>query len=168
MTTTEIKALWHTLPLGSENDLPALEAQIERQPATWQAVGEFLLKADLGALPLGRNEIGEGAYANVSEYETKLENLYELHRQYIDVQLTASGSEWVYVADKRRALRPQGPFDEAADCQLFGDAEGARQVLVSRESIQIFFPTDAHKPCMAVDGRPVKVRKICVKVPCFG
>ncbi len=166
MTTTEIKALWRTLPLGEENDLQQLDAQIERRPETWKAVARFLQQADLDALPLGRNEIGAGAYANVSEYETKTANLFELHRQYIDVQVLASGSEWVYVAAKENALQPQGSFDEAGDCILYADATDVRRVAVSRESIQLFFPSDAHKPCMAVDGKPVPVRKICVKAPC--
>ena len=167
MTTTEIKALWRTLPLGKENDLLAMDVQIERRPEAWEAVARFLQEADLDALPLGRNEIGAGAYANVSEYETKTANLFELHRQYIDVQILASGREWVYVADKQNASEPQGSFDEAGDYILYADATDVRRVVVSRESIQLFFPSDAHKPCMAVDGKPASVRKICVKVPYF-
>lgn len=165
MTTDEIKTLWHSLPLSKDNDLSKLDAQIELNPKVWEAVAAFLKEKDLNALPLGRNEIGEGAFANVAEYETKLQNMYELHRRYIDVQLLAYGSEAVFVADKDQAREPQGDFNEANDYILFANADGARCVTVSPESYQMFYPSDAHKPSMAVDGRPQRVRKVCVKVP---
>lgn len=165
MNTEDIKALWRTLPLAKDNDLRKLDEQIECSPQTWQAVAEWLQKTDLNALPLGRNEIGEGAYANVAEYETKLANVYELHRRYIDVQLLARGEEAVYVADKDEAQEPQGEFNVEGDCILFADALNARCVVVSPTSYQLFFPSDAHKPCMAVDGKSQPVRKICVKIP---
>lgn len=107
MNISDIKALWRTLPLAKDNDLQKLDEQIERNPQTWQAVAQWLQKTDLNALPLGRNEIGEGAYANVAEYETRLANVYELHRRYIDVQLLARGEEAVYVAEKAMHLNPR-------------------------------------------------------------
>lgn len=165
MNVTEIKALWRTLPLADDNDLSKLDAQIERTPGVWEAVAEFLKEKDMKALPLGRNEIGEGAFANVAEYETKLQNMYELHRRYIDVQLLAYGREAVFVADKGQAREPQGEFNEEGDFILYADAACARQVMVSPESYQVFYPSDAHKPCMAVDGCPQPVRKVCVKIP---
>lgn len=165
MTTTEIKALWRTLPLAKDNDLCKLDVQIERNPAAWEAVALFLKEQDLNALPLGRNEIGDGAFANVAEYETKLQNVYELHRKYIDVQLLTRGSEVVFVADKEQAREPQGEFNEEGDFILYADADNARRMLVSPDSYQVFYPSDAHKPCMAVDGQPQPVRKVCVKVP---
>lgn len=165
MNTSDIKALWRTLPVAKDNDLQKLDEQIERRPQMWLAVAEWLQKTDLNALPLGRNEIGEGAYANVAEYETKLANVYELHRRYIDVQLLGRGEEAVYVANKEDALEPQGEFNVEGDCILYADADNARQVVVSPASYQLFFPSDAHKPCMAVAGKPQPVRKVCVKVP---
>ena len=168
MTTTEIKALWRTLPLAKDNDLCKLDAQIERNPDVWEAVAVFLKEKDLNALPLGRNEIGEGAFANVAEYETKLKNVYELHRQYIDVQLLARGCEVVFVADKEQAREPQGEFNVEGDFVLYANADNARCVMVSPESYQLFYPSDAHKPCMAADGCPQPVRKVCVKIPYAG
>jgi len=165
MNVTEIKALWRTLPLAGDNDLSKLDAQIERTPDAWEAVAVFLKENDMKALPLGRNEIGEGAFANVAEYETKLQNMYELHRRYIDVQLLTYGREAVFVADKGQAREPQGEFNEEGDFILYADAAGARQVVVSSESYQVFYPSDAHKPCMAVEGCPQPVRKVCVKIP---
>ena len=165
MTTQEIKSLWRSLPLSPANDLAALDRQIEKNPKAWQAVALFLKKADLAALPLGRNEIGEGCFANVQEYETKTASKYELHRRYIDVQLLASGRETVFVADKDMGREPQGEFDVEGDFVLFARADNAREVEVSPESWLVLYPTDAHMPCMAVDGLPSPVRKIVVKIP---
>ena len=165
MKTSEIKALWRTLPLAKENNLSQLDEQIEKNPQPWEAVARFLQTTDLNALPLGRNEIGEGAFANVAEYETKLQNVYELHHKYIDVQLLARGEEWLYAADVADACEPQGDFNEEGDFILYNSANGARCLVVSPASYQILYPSDAHKPSMAVDGKPLPVRKVCVKIP---
>lgn len=165
MTTSEIKALWRTLPLAKDNQLSKLDEQIERNPKVWEAVARFLQTKDLNALPLGRNEIGEGAFANVAEYETKLQNVFELHHAYIDVQLLARGEEWLYAADVADACEPQGDFNEEGDYILYATANHPRCLLVSPASYQILYPSDAHKPCMAVDDKPAPVRKVCVKIP---
>ena len=165
MTPDETKALWRTLPMAKDNDWRKIDAQIELNPKAWEAVALFLKEKDMNALPLGRNEIGYGAFANVAEYETKAENVFELHRRYIDVQLMARGSEVVVVADKEQAREPQGDFNEEGDFILFADAENTRRVVVSADSYQAFFPSDAHKPCIAPDGLPRPVRKVCIKIP---
>ena len=165
MTTSEIKALWRTLPLSMDNNMDKLDNQIELNPAAWEAVAVFLKEKDLDALPIGRNEIGNGAYANVAEYETKLHNVFELHRKYIDVQLLTRGCEAVFVADKELAKEPQGEFNEEGDYILYCKADNAHQVVVSPTSYQVFYPSDAHKPSMALDGSPQPVRKVCVKIP---
>lgn len=91
--------------------------------------------------------------------------MYELHRKYIDVQLLTCGREVVFVADKDDANEAQGEFNVEGDFILYADAYNARQVVVSSDSYQVFYPSDAHKPCMAVDGCPQPVRKVCVKIP---
>jgi len=165
MEISDIKALWRTLPLASENDFGKLDEQVEKNPAVWEAVARFLQRNDLDELPLGRNEIGEGAFANVQAYETKLQSKYELHRRYIDVQLLTSGQELVYMAPKENGVEPQGEFDVDNDFILFASAKDACAVRVSPQSYLILFPSDAHMPCMAIDGCPAAVRKIVVKIP---
>ena len=165
MNTEDIKVLWRTLPLAKENDFAKLDEQIEKCPKLWQTVAQWLRTTDLNALPLGRNEIGEGAYANVAEYETRLQSKYELHRRYIDVQLLARGEEIVFVAPKEDGIDPLGEFDVEKDCILFASARNACGVRVAPDSYLALYPSDAHMPCMAVDGRPAPVRKIVVKIP---
>ena len=168
MNASEVKALWRQLPLSAANDLRQLDEQVERAPEVWQAVACFLQRTDLDTLPLGRNEIGEGAFANVQEYETKTVSKYELHRRYIDVQLLCRGRELVYVAPVAQAREPQGEFDEAKDFILYATATDPRAVEVSPSNYLVLYPSDAHMPCMAIDGKPEPVRKIVVKIPYAG
>ncbi len=161
----EVKALWRSLPLAEENNLEQMDRQIESSPQVWQCVAQFLKEANLDTLPPGRNEIGEGAFCNVQEYETRLQSKYELHRRYIDVQLLTRGEELVWMAPKESALEPQGQFDQEADFILFQTARQATAVKVTPHSWLILFPTDAHMPCMAIDGKSREVRKIVVKIP---
>ncbi len=165
MNTENIKTLWRSLPLSAENDLDKMDEQIEKSPKTWEAVACFLLEKDLDALPLGRNEIGEGAFANVQEYETKLQSKFELHRRYIDVQLLSRGEELVFVTPKEEAREPQAEFDEANDFILYASATTMKKVKVSPEDYLILYPSDAHQPCMAIDEQSKPVRKIVVKIP---
>ena len=165
MENENIKKAWRQLPLSADNNFDQLDKQIEKNPKAWLCVAEFLQKTDLSALPLGRNEIGEGCFANVQEYETKLQSVYELHRRYIDVQLLTRGEEIVFVAPKEQATEPQGEFNVENDFILYASAKDAVQRRVSLASYQVLFPSDAHMPCMAIDGAPAGVRKICVKIP---
>ena len=165
MTITDIQALWRTLPLSAANDFSKLDEQITRAPQLWLAVARFLKEQDLSALPLGRNEIREGAYCNVQEYETKTESKFEAHRRYIDVQLLISGEEYVWVAPLSACSAPQGPFDDANDFVLYASAEGAQPVKITLGSWLILYPSDAHMPCMTIGHVPQMVRKVVVKIP---
>lgn len=162
---SDIKQVWHLMPLGEGNDLLQMDIQISRNPQLWECVAQWLEESNLSQLPLGRNEIGEGAFANVAEYETKLENVFEAHRQYIDVQLLCYGEEIAEVAPLEQATGKQGPYNAEGDYVLYAEANEYVSRLISPESWQLFFPSEAHKPCMAVDGNPTNVRKICIKIP---
>ena len=164
MTITDIQALWRTLPLSAANDFSKLDEQISRAPQMWLAVAHFLKKQDLSTLPMGRNEIGEGVYCNVQEYETKKESKFEVHRRYIDIQLLVSGEEYVWVAPLSACGDLQGPFDDVNDFALYASAVGAQPVKVTPESWLILYPCDAHKPCMTIGPDPQKVRKVVVKI----
>lgn len=161
----DIKRIWHSMPLGEGNDLQQMDKQIDQNPRLWEHVAKWIKHTELGFLPIGRNEIGEGAFANVAEYETKLQNVFEAHCQYIDVQLLCSGEEIAEVAPLDQAKGKKGAYNADGDCVLFAEADGSIARLISPSSWQLFFPNEAHKPCMAIDGKPGAVRKICIKIP---
>ena len=156
----------NTLPLSPAIDKAELEAQVSANPRQWEAAVEFLKNNDLMTLASGRHEItDDGVYANVQEYESKIESSYEAHREYVDIQCVVSGEEYIYVADIADVNEPQGEFDVKKDIQFFRSADNSRKVLTDKDNYVILFPKDAHQPCMAIDGKPGHIRKIVVKVP---
>jgi YhcH/YjgK/YiaL family protein len=70
--------------------------------------------------PLGRVDIdGPGLYISIAEYETasKAPTFLEVHRKYVDIQMTLSGEEllgWTTNA----SFPVDKPYDEAKDCEF--------------------------------------------------
>ena len=157
---------WKALPLNPDTNAALLEEQVAANPAQWQAVYDFLTGNDLAALAVGRHEIVPGgAYANVQEYQTKTEGVFEAHRDFIDVQIVVSGEEVIGVADLADALDCTLEYDKDRDCVLYASASKIRKLDVDSTSWCIFFPSDLHQPGMARDGVPSPVKKVVVKIP---
>ena len=130
--------------------LPHLEKYVE------------LLKEITLDTPLGKTELDHGAFYSVSDTKLckKEERLFEYHRKFIDIQFVVNGVEGMEYADIN-AL-PEGSFNEGSDIG-FTDGEGTPLSLNSGD-FAVFFPEDAHKPCI---GEGV-VRKVVVKIPVKG
>jgi YhcH/YjgK/YiaL family protein len=115
--------------------------------------------------PDGRYEIdGDRLYCLVQRYTTRPPekcNL-EAHRRYIDIQLIVSGEELIRVAPAGGLELRQG-YDPGSDKALFHPREGMSSVRLPALSFALFFPQDAHMPCMQADG-PAEVHKAVVKV----
>ena len=164
--SSDCSKAWKSLPLHADTDAAQLENQIAANPAQWQAVYDFLTGNDLAALAVGRHEIvPDGAYANVQEYQTKTEGVFEAHRDYIDIQIVVSGEEVIDVADLAAALDCTQEYDKARDCVLYASASEFRCLEADSTAWFIFFPSDLHRPGMARNGEPSPVKKIVVKIP---
>lgn len=162
----EESKLLEALPLSSKSNKCELERQIRKNLPQWKAAVEFLKGNDLMNLSLGRHEITfDGVYANVEEYASKTESVFEAHRKYIDIQCVVLGREYIYVTDISKVSEPLTAFDERKDIQFFKSADGYDKVLADKDNFVALFPSDAHQPCMAFDGKPCKIRKVVVKVP---
>jgi biofilm protein TabA len=114
----------------------------------------------------GTHAIGAGCEARVMTYLTAGadEKRWESHRRYIDIQYVVRGMERMDVSDIAR-LRAPTPYNDAEDVMFYGAvADGAHQLFVGAGEFTIFFPTDGHRPSIAV-GAPAEVRKIVIKVP---
>ena len=125
---------------------------------------EFLRRPDLNQLACGRYEIdGSNCWAMVQEAKLKPcaeENRFEVHREFIDIQMPISGEETF--GSIKPTLETLAKFDGKRDCVLF-QAKGDIRTLKPRE-IAIFFPeTGAHAPCMSLTG-PRTIRKVVIKV----
>ena len=129
---------------------------------------EWLKTQDLDNLPSQKYYIdGDYMYANLQEYATKEDALYEAHRKYIDIQYMIKGEELVGVCD-REICKDEVRYEEASDIEFMScDSDNNWQTLRSGEFL-VLFPNDAHKPSITpkehFDMKNI-VKKIVVKVP---
>ena len=125
---------------------------------------QFLREQNPSELEIGRITLdGNRLFALVQEYPTRPEPdcFWEAHRKYIDVQFLAGGVEDVGYA-KLEELKIIQPYDATKDMTKL-DGNGITLTLKAG-SFAIFFPHDAHKPCMASGGKSGPVKKVVVKV----
>jgi YhcH/YjgK/YiaL family protein len=123
----------------------------------------FLQQADLSSFPLGKYPIdGDHVYMMVSEYTTKSlsDARWEAHREYADIQLLLAGREKIGYAPLD-SMKVTETYNAAKDI-LFLTGEG-EYVSLRPGTFAVFFPHDAHQPCMAT-GTPQPVKKVVVKV----
>lgn len=124
---------------------------------------EYLAQNDFAGLAPGRFDIdGDCLFALVQRYETKPpeQGVWEAHRRYIDVQFVAAGVERMGYAPIE-SLTVTQPYADDKDFELL--AGNGDFVTVSIGMFTVFFPQDAHMPCLAC-GQPAPVVKVVVKV----
>ncbi|MDR3181923.1 MAG: YhcH/YjgK/YiaL family protein [Planctomycetaceae bacterium] len=117
------------------------------------------------ALPDGEYLLdGKKIFARVQTYETKPEKdcRIESHREYIDVQIVLSGSEYIDVFSQTDSPEPE--YDVKADVQFY-DIAGERFVRYSAlpDYFALFFPQDAHRPQIQ-NLTPQRVKKLVIKI----
>jgi biofilm protein TabA len=126
------------------------------------AAFEFLRRADLAELPLGRYEIdGQRVFALVEQASGRGAEgaRLEVHRRHIDIQVSLDGREqigWRALADCRAI---DSPYSEDRDIAFFFDRP-AVWLPLAKGQFMIFFPDDAHAP-LAADG---PLHKVVVKL----
>jgi len=123
---------------------------------------ELLCDPSVQALPDGRHELdGERIVALPQGYTTKAvaDGRLEAHRKYIDIQFIVSGEERMGWAPLEGL---NGSFDESKDLGFYDGAFD--MVSVSAGMFAVFYPHDAHAPCLDPKSGFCRVRKIVVKV----
>jgi len=124
---------------------------------------KFLEKNNFLDVNIGRYEFSNGIYFMVQEYKTKTirESFWEAHRRYIDVQYVIRGAERMGYANIRN-LEISQEYMEDKDCLILsGDGDF---FTVYTGNFAIFYPEDAHMPCLTVK-EPRVVKKVVVKIP---
>ena len=122
---------------------------------------EWLKKQDFSKFAAGKYIINnDQLYANVDEYETKIDAKYEAHRKYIDIQYLIKGEEKIGVTDISNC-KTCIDYDSERDLEFF-EAQDEFYTLKEDEFF-IFFPHDAHKPCIRLNDTK-KCKKVVVKV----
>lgn len=131
-------------------------------PALARAL-DFIAGKDWLRAAYGRYEIpGCGAYVNCSRNTQREDNpVFEAHRRYIDLQYIVQGDEVIRWAHTDRLAETQA-YSEADDYALFrGEAQA--ELRLHAGDWAVFFPEDAHAPCIRLDSETCL--KLVVKLP---
>ncbi len=126
------------------------------------AAFEFLRRPDLAALPVGRNDIdGERMFCMVVQGPGKGKDgaQLEMHRRYLDIQFTLSGTDALGWSPTRLCHTTGLGFDEAKDLELF-TARPETWVITPPRTFAILYPEDAHAPL----GGLGELHKVVMKV----
>lgn len=127
---------------------------------------DFLISLN-AETPAGHYEIDEYIYANVDIYDTKLaENCrFEAHKKYIDIQMLLDGSERLDCISPA-ALKINESYNEEKDIMFFENPENLPDAsfILKPERFVMIYPHEAHRPQMALEGVPQKVKKAVVKI----
>lgn len=127
----------------------------------FKLVFDFLKNNDLSKLECGKHQLrGDEVFFNLQEYETKPAQKLEAHKKYIDIQVVATGKEYMgYTNIKNTTVSEE--YNEEKDVMfLTGDVD---KLLATNENFLIFYPEDAHMPALAVDA-PSTVKKAIFKI----
>ena len=125
----------------------------------FRSVLEILQSLNLDALQPGHIELdGKYVYININTTKstTKEEARLESHRQYIDIQMPLTGCETFGVRPTQECLSPIGDFDTERDIVFYEDAP-SEFITLSKGEFVIFFPDDAHAPCIDTADNHLKL-----------
>lgn len=124
---------------------------------------DYLKSVDFSAVQTGKTELqGEDFFVIVSDSDLRAqqEAKLEVHNRYIDIQMPVSKIESFGWKSRSDLVKPQQAFDNERDIQFFDDEYQTVLSLSPNRDFVIFFPEDAHAPCIGDH----KIRKVVVKI----
>jgi biofilm protein TabA len=139
------------MPAASTNTIEFAK-QYKLNKAVWDKAFAYLKNTDLDKLPVGKYPIdGDNVYATVTDNPTKVfeQTAWESHRKYIDLQYVIQGAEKMGMAPVTTATVTDS-YNEAKDVAHY-KVEGTQYEALPG-TFFLFFPTDAHRPNIKVDG----------------
>lgn len=84
----------------------------------------------------------------------------EVHENYIDIHVPLKSTETIGWARRGDLILPTQPYEEESDIGFYGD-QAQCLIHVRPGQFAIFFPEDAHAPCIGIGTH----RKLCIKIP---
>jgi biofilm protein TabA len=139
--------------------------QYQANKAYWDKAITFLNTTNLDTLSVGKHLIdGENVFVSVSEGPTKEYDKtgWESHRNYLDIHLMMAGKERIGMLDTAGA-EVTNPYDAAKDVANYHPNIKGNYYVADSNTLLIFFPQDAHRPSIHVDGYD-KVKKLVIKI----
>jgi biofilm protein TabA len=153
------------ISMEADSSVNAVEfyKQYQSNKPVWEKVFSYLKTQNLDTIAPGKYPIDEtNAYATITFGPGKEldQAKWESHRNYIDLQYVISGKEKIGVAPVSTATVVK-PYEVANDAANY-TAEGTYHI-ASPGTFFLFFPTDAHRPGIKVDGYD-KIKKLVIKI----
>lgn len=126
---------------------------------------KYLKGLDLNALEVGKYPVNDDFYYSIQEYDSKLiENCkLESHKKYADIQIVIKGEEAIDIAPVAE-LELLTPYNEEKDAAFWKTADVMERIELRNGSYAVFMPRTGHKPGIAIDNKPAKVKKCVGKV----
>lgn len=124
----------------------------------------YLLNHDLCRLPLGKTVIdGDNVFLNCMEAQTQSaqNKQYEMHEQYLDIQIDLSGTERVLIGDSQTMKK--GEYDVQNDV-VFGQCIPLADCLLGPGNFIICMAGEPHMPGVSSTTQPEQLKKCVVKV----
>jgi biofilm protein TabA len=144
--------------------------QYHKNKTFWMEAFKFLKNTSLDTLAPGKYNLdGNNVYAIVSDGPTKaMENAkWENHKNYIDIQYVIRGKEKMGIAPLLKATVTEA-YDASKDIAFNSVPEKDCQYYIAEPgTFLIFFPQDAHRPGIKVEGSDT-VRKVVIKIRAAG
>ena len=108
---------------------------------------------------------GDNIFINLGEYVNKNvdECLFESHKKYIDIQYVVTGEEYIDLCDQD-ILKATDDRLDTDDIAFFENTDKFSRADLTEGIFVVIFPGEAHKPCIAPDGKGVKVKKAVAKI----
>ena len=128
---------------------------------------EFLRNQDFTNMQDGRYVVEGECYASLQRYETRplAACRPEAHRKYVDIQYMVEGEEYVGWCPFSPDLSVAEDYNEAQDVAFYDALVPDSNILLQPVWFAVLYPEDVHRPQGAVDGVPMLVTKVVVKVP---
>jgi YhcH/YjgK/YiaL family protein len=132
----------------------------------WEAAFDFLKTLTPDSETGKRLIQGNDLYAGVdcSSTRTRADAKLETHRKYVDIQVLLSGTEVIEIFSKE-GLTVSEPYNPDRDVEFYQkpDSTHARVTLEPGQFL-VFFPDDAHMPCLMAGTSPEPVKKVVFKI----
>lgn len=122
---------------------------------------DFILSHDLNQLPMGKTIVdGDNVYINVMDAKAQPveERAYEIHKNYMDIQMDLIGVERIDTGDCTRMN--SGEYNEEKDVAKV-TAEDLAECIIGPENFIICMPNEPHKPNIAVSEDVVLKKAVC-------
>ncbi len=129
-----------------------------------QKVIDFLSANDVKNMENGKYDLGDECRVAISEYDTKEvpeEVLLECHREYIDLQMTVAGEEFMFtqsIDEGEEAI----PYNDVKDVEFF-TASWYNTLCLYDGNFALLFPNDLHNGSFMTD-KSEKVKKLVFKL----